>query len=388
MSSDKQVKNNQLTRLPFYKSIRFKFTILYSTITFVVSALFILGLNLAVNRYFTQQTQHMMQNPRPRYSAMVIDSAELSYFEELRMQDIDNMQRASLIALLPIATGSFLLGYILSGTFTKPLDKLRKKVSSMTDETLGLQVKVESDDEIGLLAKTFNEMSLRLKDAFDIQSRFVQDATHELKTPLAIIQANAQDALDNTTATKMELNESLNAVVKGIKRMARLTDALLDLTRPFKLTFKKTNLSTLIKDQVELLRPFAKDKKVKIKTKLDKDVFAKIDSMYLGQAIFNLLDNAVKYSALNEKKKPEVTILLTQEKRNVRIDVVDNGIGIPKDKLNHIFDRFYRVDKGRSRKAGGFGLGLSIVKRIIDKHNGEITVESDNTGSTFSILLP
>lgn len=387
MLSDKQVEKNQLTELPFYKSIRFKFTLLYSTITFVVSALFILGLNLAVNRYFTQQTQHMMQNPRPRRVAVVIGERELAYFDDLRKQDIYNMQRASLIALIPLATGSFILGYLLSGTFTRPLDKLRKKVSFMTDETLGLQVEVESDDEIGLLAKTFNEMSLRLKDAFDTQSRFVQDATHELKTPLAIIQANAQDALDNTTATKNELNASLNTIVKGIKRMAKLTDALLDLTRPFKLTFKKTNLNTLIDDQVGLIKPFAKDKKVKIRTKLDKDIFAKVDSMYLGQAIFNLLDNAVKYSALNKKIKPEVLISLKRENQKVRIDIADNGLGIPKDKLNHIFDRFYRVDKGRSRKVGGFGLGLSIVKRIIDKHNGDIAVASDNTGSTFTILL-
>jgi signal transduction histidine kinase len=376
MSSDK---------VPFIKSIRFKITLLYSLITFVVSALAVLSLNISINNYFVS-TFHDYEPKGPNGFMAKLNEEKRELLNEARLIDIREIQQRSINSLFPLAIFSFLVGYVLSGSFTRPLIKMQKKIDKLTDQDLGLQLDDRGEDEIAMLSYSFNKMSLRLKDAFDTQIRFVQDASHEIKTPLAIIQANLEDSLDSKKITDEDALEGISNAVQGVKRLSVLTESLLDISNQAELNLQEIDLTKVIKEQIKTLEKKAKKQKVSLKFDYEDEVLIQADKNALAQMIFNIIENAIKYSNKENSSKSFVEVSI-EKTENIKLVIKDNGIGIPEDKLMRVFERFYQVDEARCFDNEGSGLGLSIVKSIVDKHYWNLELESSEDGSQFTITF-
>lgn len=229
-----------------------------------------------------------------------------------------------------------------------------------------------------------------IKRSYEQLQRFTADASHELRAPVAAILSNAQVGLLTPTGDSTQPRQRLENIVTQSKYMSDLITNLLFLARHQ----GKLNPQDVVKtDIVELLnilvvrsRVSATEKDLELNANIpltSKEIYG--DRDLLQQAIRNLLDNAIKYTPAGGK----IELKLEVKTRRILITVKDTGIGIPEADLTHIFDRFYRVDKARTRQTGGFGLGLAIARQIIQAHNGKITVESEvDRGTTFQICLP
>jgi len=227
-------------------------------------------------------------------------------------------------------------------------------------------------------------MSAKLKSTFDSQKQFVEDASHELKTPLTIIQANLDTVEDDPKASKKDMYEAIANAQVGLKKARTLVNDLLELAVPAK-NKRKISLNQLIEEQVDAIAPYAQENKVKLTLNLQNNVKIMSERNSLGRAIMNLLNNAVKYSS--GSKNAEVNVNLTKNGEVVTLQVQDNGVGINKKDLPHIFERFYRVEKSRNSDLGGTGLGLAITKKIIQEHGGRIEVASRPHNTTFTVVL-
>jgi signal transduction histidine kinase len=223
---------------------------------------------------------------------------------------------------------------------------------------------------------------LPVENAMEKQRRFVADASHELRTPLSILLSSV-DMLNG----KNENKALARSMKEEILNMRDLTNSLLALARSDEEDVKQAvfDLRGAASSAVNAMRAAANKKNIEIASSVEDGIQAYGDEMKIGQLLGILLDNAIKYSPENS-----VTRLDVAENRGiVQIVVTDQGQGIPEEHLEHIFDRFYRVDKARSRQTGGYGLGLSIAQNIVAQHGGEIQVKSaEGSGSTFTVLLP
>lgn len=371
-----------------FKSLRFKLTIAYSLILFFFSCSLVFGINVVLNDHFQNDPRPAMNmmEPLPGQNPFFdFDQAQRQKIRDIRLQDLQTIQQLSELSLIPIFVFSFLLGYFVAGRFLSPLKVLQQKVNDIKESNLGSVVQINSEDEIGLLARSFNDMSGRLKKAFDSQSQFIQDASHELRTPLTIVQTNLEYAAEDKSLSREELQSSIQSALSGMKRVRGLTDKLLEIRDIGLLNKENENISDIVSKQVKSLDSYAKQFNITVVNNTKEKVSREVDAHLLSLAVFNILENAIKYS--QDSKDPSVEVEVYEKNDYAYISVKDNGCGIPKDKLDKIFDRFYRVDKSRSSKNGGFGLGLSIAKKIVDDHNGKIFVKSSDKGSKFTIRL-
>ncbi len=222
----------------------------------------------------------------------------------------------------------------------------------------------------------------------DMGKAFIANASHELKTPITVIQGYAEMYKDNPDLDSALQGEMLDKIITNCHRMEALVKNLLTLTDIENLPqsqLKECDLADCIHDCTSSIVSLNKKAKVKLNFPKEDNIQVMADPDLLHRAIMNLMENAIKYNT----NEPQITVEVTVENENAKITISDNGMGIPAKDLPHIFERFYRVDKARSRKMGGSGLGLSIVKTIIDKLKGTITVDSQkDEGSTFTIKLP
>jgi signal transduction histidine kinase len=282
------------------------------------------------------------------------------------------------------------VGWFLARKALKPVVDITTMARRIGAESLHERLLVEgAQDEIGRLAATFNEMIERLEKSFEQVRQFTGDASHELKTPLTVIQGEVEVAL-RTETTIEGFKEVLVSALEEIGRMNNIVTNLLDLAKAdvdgLSATKEPVRFDNVVMDSYELLEKVAADKGLKIDILKNDQVTVMGDSLRLGQLVFNLLDNAIKYT---EGDEGNINILLTLEEGHAKLVVKDSGIGIPPQEIAHIFDRFYMVDKARSREAGGTGLGLNICKVIVDSINGTITAKSEpGRGSEFIVLLP
>lgn len=240
--------------------------------------------------------------------------------------------------------------------------------------------KKESGAVLILQDRTSDYMVLEMGRAF------VANASHELKTPITVIQGYAETLLDMPAVDEKTLKNVAEKILKTTKRLHSLVESLLILSEAENLTyshFKDCDIKIILDVCRKNILSFNKDVIVDLE-KTKKDVIIKGDSSLLELVFMNILENAIKYS----EGKAEIIVKLWLEDKWAKISITDKGIGIPKQDLPHIFDRFYTVDKARSRKMGGAGLGLSIVKTIVEKHGGFIEAYSAETGTTFTVSLP
>ena len=284
---------------------------------------------------------------------------------------------------------SFFSGYFLAERVLAPVRIITQKAKRISGENLDEKIGENMpDDEIGELAKTFDGMISRIRESFEELRQFSADVSHELRTPLTILKGEIEVALKGDR-TKEEYKKTLKSSLEEVERLKRIVEDLLFLSKveAGKITYRLTKIDLLevVLSVINVLKFLIKQKNIKLNIDGSPEIYVKGDENLLKQLVYNLIENAIKYN----RDGGEINIQIDKNEKNVILKISDTGYGIPEEDLNKIFNRFYRVSKSRTRSEGGLGLGLNIVKKIVELHNGEIKVESEiNKGSTFTVILP
>ncbi|MFE1625192.1 sensor histidine kinase [Brevibacillus reuszeri] len=308
-----------------------------------------------------------------------------SYF--LDKMEMNVLLRASIFLLIGLS-----FSFWISGVLTHPLKKLVAAIERVAQGDLNVKVPVDTKDEYGKVAQAFNDMTFRLREAEEARRRLVADVAHELRTPLSIMQLkleNYQQAGDHVPP------ERLLRIHDEVIRMTLLVDDLhvLSLAEAGRLSLdrKQLDLTVHLERIVEDLKHEAEENGLDICLySKSRPLNVMADARRITQVFFNLLTNSIRYTPRGGK----VTVEIEDEVGDgnalfARVSVIDTGIGIPSEHLLHLFDRFYRVDKARSRHTGGTGLGLSIAHHFVKAHGGFIRVASQpDEGTIFTVYLP
>lgn len=287
-----------------------------------------------------------------------------------------------------IALAALGLAAIYGTTVLGKLRQLSYAIRVVSGGNYKYRMEVTGNDELSELSHEFNALTAYLEDTERQRRRFVSDASHELKTPLASIRLLADSIVQTDNMDTDTMREFVSDIGNEAERLQHMTEDLLSLSRmddDIQIVPEPVDMKKSVLDAIALLRPVAAEKQVTLNAELDDDcmVLATKDNMH--HIVFNLLENAVKYNF----PEGSVTAKLHAENGNVQLTVEDTGVGIPEDERYNIFGRFYRIDKARSREAGGSGLGLSIVHDAVKAHGGSIAVGANEPrGSRFIVTFP
>ena len=286
-----------------------------------------------------------------------------------------------------VALLAILLSIIVSHALTARIRNLSKGVKVVQAGDYTGYIEPSGSDEITELTREFNSMTEILRQNEQVRRRFVSDASHELKTPLASIRLLADSILQNEGIDRETTVEFVEDIGSCAERLQSMTEKLLDLSRmdstpePVRTA---VDFSALVHSAMPMLQPLADYRQVRLEADVEDCVIVTADREDLYQVVFNLVENAIKYNVVGGS----VAVSVKREAGSVVFRVADTGIGIPESDLPHIFSRFYRVDKARSREAGGSGLGLSIVRDAVILHGGEISVSPNvPQGTVFTVTL-
>ena len=307
---------------------------------------------------------------------------------ELR-QAIQEVESQLLTVFIVVAGAALMAALIFAFTLTAPIKALTRTIRRMGKGDLTARVDVQTSGELKELADSYNIMAEKIENFDQSRSQFVQNASHELKTPLATMKLLLENLIyqpDMPAELRAEFMQDMN---NEIDRLSGIITDLLTLTQmdaeQTPLTLKTVDFTALCEETLHALQPAASKANLTLDDHLARNVSLMADESKLSQVVYNLIDNAIKYTPEGGK----VIVNLHTDSRQAVLSVHDTGIGIPEKDVPHIFDRFYRVDKARSRETGGTGLGLSIVRQMVQLHGGEITVESaSDAGSVFTVTLP
>ena len=305
-------------------------------------------------------------------------------------------ERAALRALLAATTGAGLVlciaalcgGWWLATRTLRPIDRMSHTASGISEHDLSRRIDADSvPSELSELALTLNGAFERLEQAFHRQARFTADASHELRTPLSVIRAQAELAL-RRLRTPQEYRAALEACLGSAKRMSAIVEGLLALARADageqEIAIREMSLDEVVRHAARQAHEAAGAECVALRCDLT-PVRVRGDSALLGQVVSNLVENAVRYN----RAGGHVDVSLHRRNGTVVLQVDDDGPGIPEQALPHLFERFYRLDKARSRERGGSGLGLAIARWIVEAHGGAIRARPGiHAGTTFEVTLP
>lgn len=310
------------------------------------------------------------------------------------MEPLERQFREVLVAFilgLPVALAlAGLAGYAFARRILAPLGAMANRADKITAERLHERLPVENpEDELGHLARVFNNTLARLEGSFEQLRRFTADASHELRTPLTAIRSVGEVGLQKDGSIA-EYREVIGSMLEEANRLTRMVESLLTLSRADAGTveLRHTPLSVLdvARDAAGLLEVLAEEKRQRLSVQGDESVAVSGDRLFLRQATMNLIDNAIKYSPVGGN----ISVRVRREGDRAVLEVADDGPGVPVEHRGLVFDRFYRVDKARSREDGGAGLGLAITRWAVEAHGGTIAIQSpdDRQGATFRVLLP
>jgi heavy metal sensor kinase len=289
------------------------------------------------------------------------------------------------LAILLAALG----GYWLARKSLLPVKQMTEQAKRIHADRLSDRLPVANpDDELGLLAGTFNQTFERLEKSFEQMRRFTADASHELRTPLTAIRTMGEVSLRENRPAE-SYRETLSSVLEETDRLRNLVDSLLTLSRAdagqIKIKRKPEDLSLVLSEVLEHLGVLAEEKNQKLHSRLAENVTANIDRGVFKQALINLVENAIKYSPAGKT----IDIQLARYGSEAVVSIQDEGPGIALEHQSKVFERFYRIDSGRAREEGGTGLGLSIAQWAVQANSGRIELASElGKGSRFSIHLP
>jgi len=308
------------------------------------------------------------------------DSSQGMLLEELQQ----NLHIISLVVIGAVL-GLFL---IFSRAFTRRVSILLAGMHRVREGEYAHRVTLEGHDELAQLADQFNQLTGRLETTEEERRRFVSDASHELKTPLASIRLLTDSILQDENIDRETTREFVGDIGEAADRLIHISQELLELNRLDEgrtLHQEPVDVNQQAEKTCRMLSPLAEESQVTLETRLGEDCVARCRAEDVNQIVRNLMENAIKYNVPGGR----VTVTTSRERDKICLEVSDTGVGIPEDDRSRIFERFYRVDKARSRAAGGTGLGLSIVRDTVRLHGGSITVSANEpAGTTFSVLLP
>jgi len=388
---------------PFTRTVRFRLTIWYSSLLLVFGVAFVVALNLAARLDqpdFVElqgvrndvQWVEVHNGPGNAVSGiyqvvtpqLIVKQAE----DQIYSHNLDRLRTWSLLSVVALALASGVGGYVLSGMMLRPVRDITRVASSISEKNFGVRINHQGPkDELWALAKTFDSMIDRLETSFERQRQFVQDASHELRTPLAAIRTNIEVTEMDPDASADEYRSLMETVKAQTARLTHLSEDLLLLTSEDKDTVEKepVDLPALAKEVVTQLSPLAEPRHVALTVDAPESLEIQTSPDLLYRCVSNLVDNAIKYSGDGSV----VAIRVSKQDSQARIEVADNGRGIPAEEVSKIFNRFYRVDRCRSRREGGSGLGLAIVQDVVEALGGDVGVRSTvGEGTTFAITLP
>ena len=358
----------------FFKTIRFRLTLWYSGMLVVLLLALLFAINLAMaGREPPGPGNFPGSDPR---------------LEE-RERSLSDLRTYSYIAVGAILVLGAAAGYIISGIMLEPVDRVSSLAARISHTNLKERINRQGpQDEMKRLADTFDDMLERLDSAFESQKQFVQDASHELKTPIATAQTNIEVLEMDQDATVEDYRLTTGVVKRSLERLDFLSQGLLLLSQGSQpqIRWAQLDLASIVDEVVAESQPAAAVARVSLEAAgVQQDLQVRGDAIAIKQVITNLVDNAIKYN------RPDgmIEISARTEGSSTVLEVRDTGVGISASDRQHVFDRFYRVDKSRSRAQGGSGLGLAIVKKIVEEHGGAVSVESTlGAGSTFRVTLP
>lgn len=300
---------------------------------------------------------------------------------------IDLLLQTILRITVVLELAVILFSLLYSRHFSQRMRAILNSMHIIQKGNYNQKVSVGGNDELTILANEFNDLTERLQTSEEKRRRFVSDASHELKTPLASIKLLTDSILQNDMDAET-MREFVEDIGSEAERLNRMTAKLLSLTKVDSQEPPESELIRIfstIHRVVRMLRPVAERSGVEIRTELAQDSTVLITEDDLYQIVFNLIENGIKYN----RPDGSVTVTVDQTEDFARLTVADTGMGIPEEALNHIFERFYRVDKARSRQSGGSGLGLAIVRAIVQRNRGEIQVRSVlGEGTVFTVTFP
>ncbi len=308
---------------------------------------------------------------------------------------INNTSATKIFLLALMALGglaiivSWIGGLFMAKKALRPVDNMIKELQKIETDHLGKRLAVcPVKDEISELSEVINEMLSRLENSFNQVRQFTTDASHELRTPITIMKAGIEVALSRERDI-YNYQQVLANTLDDLGRLSKIIENLFILAKAdtgrCEMRMERMNLCPVITDVAEQLRLITEPKNISVSTEKMEDAFIRGDELLIRMMLLNLVDNAVKYTPQNGA----ISLSIGKGNGNVMIAIKDNGIGISREDIPHIFDRFYRASKVRTSNYNGGGLGLSICQWIVRSHRGTITVESElNKGSVFTVTLP
>ncbi len=311
----------------------------------------------------------------------------ISVANETRM--FDSVFKTNMIIILVLILAASIGGYFILKKAFKPVDKISKTAKAISESSdlsrrIGLG---NGNDEIYRLGETFDEMLDKIESTMEAEKQFTSDASHELRTPVAVINSECEYAMD-CAKTVDEAKESIQAIKRQSDKMSKLISELLTISRMDRNT-QQINLEQV--DLSELLSMVCDEQKeigredIKLETDIPKDIFVNADRFMITRLFINLISNGYRYGKENGKVK----VSLLEKENYIEVQVEDDGIGIKKEDLSKIWERFYQVDTARRNDDGSMGLGLSMVKWIAQCHGGKVEVSSElGKGSTFVFTMP
>jgi len=328
-------------------------------------------------------TEPVLAESGKRYFVQV--AASQAYNNDV-LRDLLGVLLLALVVATAIAISG---GFFLIRSSLKPLDNIASRAQKITSRNLHERMpEHNTGDELQQLSVSLNRMIEKLEESFHHISRFSADASHELRTPLTIMRGELETALQDQS-TSPEAREVLGSVLEETVRLSKIVDQLLTISRldagEASIEVSRFDFAELVRTTVEHMRLLADEKNIPLRVEAADAVHVEGDRYRLQQVVVNLLDNAVKYTP----EGGSVNVKVGADGDKAVLTVTDSGIGIPQEAQTHIFERFYRTDKARSRQMGGTGLGLSIVKSIGAAHGGQVSVQSaEGRGSTFRFEIP
>ena len=298
------------------------------------------------------------------------------------------IQKEFIYCSVVIIIVSLIAAYFLSRKFSSPITRITEESKKLSRGNYDVKFKESTIEEISELADTLNNTALELSKTDNLRRELLANVSHDLKTPLTLIKANAEMVKDLTYANEEKRNKNLDVIIKETDRLNMLVEDILDLSRAqsktMKLELKRLSLNELIESILTRYEVLKEKSGYKIVFNSDNEYVVKADRKRLEQVIYNLINNAVNYTG----KDKQVTVNLKSKKNTIIFEVIDTGKGIKKEDIDYIWDKYYKSDKSYHRVTVGTGLGLSIVKNILEMHNFKYGVETSKKGTKFYFEIP
>ncbi len=378
------------------QSIKFRLALTYSATVYAVGSLMIGGL-------YAYQVNHLDEPKLAYTTALLVDprtgaSTQLSVFDrsevatlalerfehQVNVNALENLKHASLIGLLILVVVAFAIGWVLATVTLRPINRMVSVARDISGSDLSRRIALPGpDDELRGLADTFDAMLDRLQTAFEDQRRFVQDASHELRNPLAVARTNLELALSDPNAGAVDLRRAAEVAHRSTGRMSHIVEDLLVQARSGvpHIDQVEVDLVAVAEDVRQQFQRLARERSIKINISSAGPVPVKGDEQALARVLVNLVSNALRFAPGHST----VDINVTRDDVWAEVVVVDQGPGLSDEDQQQVFTRFWR-----GKNAGpGSGLGLSIVKQVVERHGGSVGINSElGKGATFTVRLP